>query len=67
MCNDDSDSDDDVNPTPLNIPDDMLNEHITFATQASWTEKRDAMATQMWAERGTAQIEPYDFVENLII
>ncbi|XP_022845273.1 uncharacterized protein LOC111368265 [Olea europaea var. sylvestris] len=44
-------SDDEVNPTHVDVPEDeTLNAHISFTNQEVWSNKKNAIADLMWAD-----------------
>ncbi|KAL2532650.1 Uncharacterized protein Adt_06001 [Abeliophyllum distichum] len=50
LCEEDfGTSDDEVNPTHADVPEEAtINAHISFTADASWSSNRDAMAQSMW-------------------
>ncbi|XP_022893711.1 uncharacterized protein LOC111408140 [Olea europaea var. sylvestris] len=64
VCEDDDvdNSDDEVNPTHVDIPEDETpNAHISFTNQEVWSNKRNAIADLMWADYLPNQNAGIDF------
>ncbi|XP_022876933.1 uncharacterized protein LOC111395158 [Olea europaea var. sylvestris] len=55
-------SDDEVNPTHVDVPEDETpNAHISFTNQEVWSNKRNAIADLMWADYLPNQNAGIDF------